>query len=77
MKEGKTLSNLKDPNTNVPAPPPPPPARPQGESKGVYFYSGPEGYFYVNHMEVGERILALMQVDGDDWTATLINKADV
>lgn len=77
MKEGKTLSNLKDPNTNVPPPPAPPPARPQGESKGVYFYSGPEGYFYVNSIDDGERILSLMRVDSDEWTATLINKADV
>lgn len=35
-----------------------------------YFYSGPEGYFYVNTIKDGEKILSLMNVDKDDWTAT-------
>lgn len=35
-----------------------------------YFYSGPQGFFYVPTMEQGEIILSLMNVDEEDWTAT-------
>lgn len=41
-----------------------------------YFYSGPEGYFYTGNMEDGERILALMNVDDADWTATEVPDAN-
>jgi len=39
----------------------------------MYFYSGPEGHFYVKNMEDGERILSLMNVDEEDWTATEVD----
>lgn len=29
MREGKTRSNLKEPNPNIPMPPPPPPMKPR------------------------------------------------
>lgn len=36
----------------------------------LFFYSGPEGYFYAETIEGGERILKLMNVDSNEWTAT-------
>lgn len=39
----------------------------------MYYYSGPEGYFVVKSIEDGERIIQLMDVDSDEWTATEID----
>lgn len=39
----------------------------------MYFYSGPEACFYVKNIPTGERILELMKVDEEEWTATEVN----
>lgn len=35
-----------------------------------YFWSGPEGSFFTATLPEGETILALMEVDQTEWTAT-------
>ena len=68
MREGKQRSMIKArPNPVPPAPASPPaPAR----QTTMYFYSGPEGYFYTHSIRDGEQILALMNANSDEWTAT-------
>lgn len=41
------------------------------------FFSGPIGHFWVDTMEMGERILYHMEVDDDGWTATETNTPSI
>lgn len=68
MREGKQRSTIKERPDPVPTAPAAPPAPVQDRT--MYFYSGPEGYFYTRNIRDGEKVMALMRVDSDEWTAT-------
>lgn len=40
----------------------------------LVFFSGPEGYFYTETIAEGEKILSLMNVDSEEWTATQLGE---
>lgn len=63
MRNGKTYYNIGD----KPSPPPAPPRATGSSTPRSFFFHGPEGYFIVNSPEDGKRILALMNVDSEEW----------